>query len=36
MRHFHGAKKTTGKERQEHLAAIACNANILWSMESKK
>jgi hypothetical protein len=36
MRHLHGAKKTSGKERQKHLAAIACNANILWSMECQK
>ena len=36
LRHLHGAKKTFGEDRKKHLAAIACNANILWSMESKK
>jgi hypothetical protein len=37
MRHFHLAKKAVlSEDRKKHLAAIACNANILWSMEGNK
>ena len=28
-----GIRANTAKERREHLAAVACNANILWHHE---